>query len=271
MAVPAFSRMTTLLLRIFFIVALTIGIMIVVLKLLERSGDPLRQGIESYLAQTTHSQVYVRSLTRPRFFPTIDLTIEDVIFSDPQDVEKKRATAERIEFAIPFLNMMIGRQAFEKLALTNLVIEKDVLWPRQLHVEKAAVIPGGPARLQAKGAYGAAPFLFQLDLEQRGDNPVLYTLPNHTPFLLTTGTITARGMFDSGAEGVMLKDVMLEETGGAGNKSYGPQSFFIVQNQQFIKNNPVSCLMDQAQDLKLTDTHPCATLFRQNTPAEGQE
>jgi hypothetical protein len=253
------SKTGTILFRIALALAIMAGAMIATLKLLETSGEPLREGFQSYLAQVTHSRVYVTALPNPKFFPDVHVTAQNMVFSDMEDPKKKLANVDLMEFSIPFVNLLISRQEFESFTIGNLTIEKDVVLPRQLHIEKAAV-ENGPvsAVMKATGKYGAEALTATIDLTKHEGTPVYYSLPHHTPFEFILGDITLKGEIDSVRDNLTLQNVVM--TGKNGGK-YGPAKFPVMKKQEFVKDNPVSCLLDQKTDLKLTDAHPCAKIF----------
>lgn len=253
------SKGATIAFRIALVVAIMAGAMIATLKLLETAGEPLREGVQSYLAQLTHSRVYVTALPDPQFFPDVRMKIQNTVFSDIEDPKKKLASVDAIEFSIPFINLLIGRQAFENFNLENLEIARDVLLPRALTITKAS-LEKEKSVLTMTGKYGAAPLSGQIDLIRRDGDTVYYSLPPHTPFTMTIGDAVIAGDMHSEKEALKLQNVTMSGKGGA---KYGPAEFYIVKNQQFIKDNPISCLMDQKADLKLTSSHPCAKLFEQ--------
>jgi hypothetical protein len=255
------SRSGILIFRIGLVLALVAIVLIGTLKVLERTGEPLRQGIQKYIADVTHSRVYVAELPDPEFFPNVHITVQGVIFSDMDSPEKKLAEAGKIEFSIPFVNLMIGRQAFETLRVENLSIEKNVILPQSLTITKMDIMPGTSPALKAVGTYGTQPLDMHVDLMQRPGTPVYYTLPLRTGVGLTLGPASVEGVMDSTASELTLQETVLRGKKGV---EYGPQNFFIVKNQEFIKNNPVSCLLDHYNDLRLTAGHPCVTLFQRD-------
>ena len=81
------------------------------------------------------------------------------------------------------------------------------------------------------------------------------------------GAVHIDAILDSDEQDIRLLETTLTHDGGP---TYGPQSFFIVKNQEFVKDNPVSCLLEKGGDLKLTSSHPCATLFQPSNHIEDQ-
>lgn len=262
------SRTRMIIYRIGFVIGLMALLMIGTLKMLERAGEPLREGVQSYLAQITHSRVYVTTLKDPTFFPDVHLTLENVVFTDIEEANKKLAEAEKIEFSMPFINLLIGRQAFEMLRIYNLVIEKDVAVPEKIMIESVDIEPGTLPALRLKGQRGTTPLEAHINLLARGGQPPSYTLQDHADIGVRVGGLTLGGTLDSNDTDIRLIDARLTHEGG---DSYGPQSFFIVKNQEFVKDNPVSCLLEESADLKLTPSHPCATLFKPNNSIEDQQ
>ncbi len=266
MARPSLSFGLTILLRIVFVLAILAAIMAGVLKLLERAGDPLRQGIERYIADTTQSHAYLGALPDPKIFPHVRMTMENIVLSDKGDATRKIATVESLAFSAPFLNTIIGRPDFESLAVKNIVIEKDVLFPRALRIAEGSIQREDDRPVfRMTGDLGGTAVALSLDLAQKGDHPPRYILPPGGRVTYDQGSAHVEGVLQPGPDGLMLQGAILRAEGG---QSYGPKDFFLLKNQVFVKDNPVSCLMGLDRDLTLTDTHPCAMLFDGNDKKE---
>lgn len=266
---PSLSRSFTLILRILFILMIVGGLMVTSLKLLERAGDPLRQGVERYIADATKSHAYLTALPDPKIFPDMRLTMERIIISDKNDATKKIATVESAGFAVPFLSTLIGRPVFEAFTIKNLAIEKDVIFPRALHVVEGNIDGNAQdAVYRLKGSLGDTPVSLAFDLLRKHENPARYTVPSDGGFIYEQGAVRVAGTYRPSREGLRLEDVVMGMEGGP---SYGPKDFFLLQNQSFVKDNPISCLMAQPHDSRLTDTHPCAMLFDHDNKEENAE
>lgn len=264
---PSLSGGMTIILRILFVLMLLAGMMAGVLKLLERAGDPLRQGIERYIADTTQSHAYLAALPDPKIFPHVRMKLEGIILSDKNDATKKIATVESIAFSSPFVQTIIGRPIFETVAIKNIAIEKGVLVPRALHIDEGAILPGDKPVFRITGDLGGTDVSLTLDLERKGSNPPRYILQPGGAMMYQQGDISVDGSFLPAPGGLKLAGAVLHDKNG---QSYGPKDFFLLQNQGFVKDNPVSCLIGLERDSKLTGTHPCAMLFDGNDKKEEQ-
>lgn len=263
MARPSFSGALTISMRIIFVLLITGAVMAGVLKLLERAGDPLRQGIEGYIADLTKNHAYLSALPDPKLIPNVRMTLEGLVISRHDDATQKMASVESIHFSLPFINTLIARPVFETVAIKNAVIEKDVLFARRLHIAQGVIEAeeGTDPVFHLSGDLGGTAASLVLGLESKGRTPPRYTLPKESAMTYRQGDITVHGTLQSMRGGLRLTGMVMQDESG---KTYGPQDFFLLQNQSFVKDNPISCLMGLPRDSKLTDTHPCAMLFKRN-------
>lgn len=265
MARPALSKGLTLFLRIMFALVVACLVMAGVLKLLERTGDPLRQGIERAVADMTQSHVYLESLPNPKFFPDIHLTLKNIAVSDSADATKRLGSVDSVEFSVPFIGTLIGSPSFKIFTINDLRIEKDIFFPRMMMIDLATIEPSVPTPVfMTMGTLGDTPFSLRLDVEEKGGR---YRLGREARAVFTLGGVVVSGMLTATRDGLLLKAAEMK---GDGGQAFGPADFFILQNQSFVKDNPVRCLLDQPADLKLTPAHPCATLFNQVTKEDTE-
>ncbi len=266
---PSISRVTTIILRMVFILALVAGLMIGSLKLLERSGEPLRQGVERFIAESTQSHAYLKEMKDPKFFPDIDMTLKGIVLSARGDATKKTASIESVELASPFIGTIIGRPMFEKLSVENAVIEKETVFPRALHIKQGRIIDeGNKPLLSFSGTLGKTPVSLQIDMQREGNNPPRYTLLPGAPTVYIQGDIKVEGALTARREGTMLENAVMSDKSGG---KWGPENFILLKNQGFVKDNPISCLMGLETDSRLTQAHPCATLFDQSDTEEKKQ
>lgn len=268
MAYPRLSRGLTIFMRILFAIMIAAVVMMGVLRLLARTGDPLRQGIERAIADMTQSHVYLEALPNPEFFPNVHLTLQNIAISDKDDATQRLGSAQEIEFSVPFLRAASGFTRFTIFRLKDIRVEKGVLFPRALRVADGRIDTTGPAPVLAlTGALGDAPAQMRVDLSGSDGKTPSYIIPPDAGVVVTLGRAVVEGKLTNSPDGLMLKDTVLKGDGA----TYGPQDFFILKNQQFVKDNPVSCLMDQEADSRLTQAHPCATLFDRETVENTEE
>lgn len=260
------KRAAGIVFKIALVLALTAAVMVGMLKVLETSGDPLRQGIERYLADATNSHAYLTELSDPAFFPDVRITMKGVALSDRADPEKKRASADSVTFSMPFLNILGGNKAVEDIRIENLAIEKGVITAEKIRLDFAGIDKdAAPPVLTARGTYGGRALSVTVDLTERQDGARrFYRLPPHTPYIMKLGSATLQGTVDSARDGVYLRDSVLSGIKGG---NLGPQSFLLVKDGEFVNDNPVFCLLDHG-DAKGGRAHPCARLFTEEKDAK---
>lgn len=112
--------------RLAVILAVLACVVIIVLKIIERSPGQLQVGFESYLTQAVGYPADIGTLHRVTFFPDFSLDMEDVRFWPIDNPDGRVISAARVAVRTPFWSLMIGRPRFEELRVDNAMIDKAV-------------------------------------------------------------------------------------------------------------------------------------------------
>ncbi|MBN8520719.1 MAG: hypothetical protein J0L77_02320 [Alphaproteobacteria bacterium] len=257
-----------ILFRIGCVIALVLGLMYGTLKLVERSKDPLRQGIEQYLAETTNMFVSIDSLNEVTFFPRIRFDLRNIMMRQNTDQDTLQVKIESLDIAMPFWQLVWGQSAFEALSLKNIFIKKDIWFPYDLvltHVQVEHDLKTERPVLRAEGAYGgkSASFYLELESKPKSEESFLYYIRTGKPLSLTLGDKVLSGLYNIHDQKIMLSQATLSGNG----KTYGPADVVFKQPGR-DQTDVLSCLLNQSPVLSLKDTHPCVHFFKPETEVQ---
>ncbi len=251
-----------ILFRIGCVVTLILGLMYGTLKLVERSKDPLRQGIEQYLAETTNMFVSIDSLNEVTFFPRIRFDLRNIVMRQSADRDDVQIKIDSLGIAMPFWQLVWGQSAFEILQFKNVFIKKDIWVPYDLILSDIQAEQDPKTEksvLRAEGTYGGKKVLFYLELESKrqSESKILYYIRTGKPLSLTIGDKVLSGLYDIHDKKIMLTQATLTGQG----KTYGPADVVFTQSGQ-DQESVLPCILAQSPNMPLKDSYPCTRFFK---------
>lgn len=245
--------------RTVIILVVMAGLLIVSLKLLGRSGEALKEGVENFMSETSGMKAQIGALSQSEFFPNVHISMQDVIFSDFIGLEKEKMKIESLSFSMPFYTFLLGNHAAEFFSLKGFESKKEVLTPHSFIIDKGQIEveqETSKSYLSFSGKYAGEPLRVSIEAVSRSSysGKTLYRIADISAISLTMGDIVLEGTLGGGEGGAILKSALMRAKG----KNWGPEDIQIKGEE-----NLFSCLLETAGALKQTEKK-CTKYFRDN-------
>lgn len=253
-----------ILIRTVIVLSVVAGLGIVSLKLLGRSGEPLKEGIENFMSETSGMKAHIGEMSQSDFFPDVHISMQDINFFDLQDAGSRQMKIDSLSFSIPFYTFLLGNHAAEFFSLKGLEAQEKALTPYALtldkgiiEVEKETLAP----YFSFSGQYAGKPLFARIGAVSKSsyNGKILYRVSDISTISLTIGDIMLEGTLRGSENGPVLEGaVMKAMKGEKPEKSWGPQTIRIQREDHLF-----SCLLETAGDLKQTEKQ-CTKYFKDN-------
>jgi len=155
--------------RRLFKVSLVFGLLIfvslMVLSALGGQHEALKLGVEDYLSQSTQSRAEIGTFDNLTFFPNMKFDAGNITLTRG---DGRVARLERIEFSMPFWDMIFSRSRMEYFTISGLDLAPRFVTEKQLVLDHAALAPdmgNGLAGLLVEGRYGDDPLAAQIEMD----------------------------------------------------------------------------------------------------------
>lgn len=233
----------------FPIILLVLGLIFyMTLKIVERYPIPLREGLEQYLSSSFGVSASIGTLEKFAFVPNIDIDLGDVTLHRNNNAAKIDLKVERVKVSIPFWAAFFGKSKFKTLDIQNVVSGKDIVLPRAFNFKSITIIDEeGPKQygsfLVATGTYAAQNFNFEAQIQKQGSN---YSITSNVPFALIMGDTKLTGTINRNLRNMTMTNTMFEIKG----KKDILGDYVLAQSNAYTKNNPLYCLMVEANGEK---------------------
>lgn len=226
------------------IVLIFVAILIAALKMAERYPEPLRQGFEQHLSQSTGTNATIGQMEKFTFFPNIHIRIRDLTMHNRSNAAIIDAQAEYIDLAAPLWSLFSGNNRLKVLSVKNFRAEKGLVTPQAIEIETAHIVDkNGPDQygsfIVIKGRYAGRLTHFEAEIEKKQNN---YLVPKQMSFSLTVGSLTLNSLLDKGFMDVMLKNTVFSVEG----RQSPAHDYILVKSGEYTKNNPLSCMIEKA-------------------------
>ncbi|MCB1529652.1 MAG: hypothetical protein H6853_03410 [Rhodospirillales bacterium] len=244
------------------VLAVVTGLGIFSLKILGRSGAPLKEGIENFMSETSGMKAHIGELSQSEFFPDVHISMQDIDFFDPRDAENRQMKIDSLSFSIPFYTFLLGNHAAEFFSLKGLEAQEEALTPHALTLDKGTIEVEKETQVpyfSFSGQYAGKPLLARVGAVSRSNynGKTLYRISDISTIFLTIGDIMLEGTLRGSENGPVLGEaVMKSKTGATPEKSWGPETIGIKR-----EDNLFSCLFETAGDLKQTEKQ-CTKYFK---------
>lgn len=197
--------------RFVLLLAFVCGVMIGVLKLAEKSGGPLREGLESHFSQLTGQDAVIGELKDITFFPDVRFDIRNLKFHAPGNPDTVTMSVAEMELAMPLWRMLFGPSAVKIFRIKDLRADAGVLTPRALRIDTLAIGAYGPEdegkyALQGQGAYGPDAVSVHVPVDRTRD---LYKLARRGRVDVSVGNLKLRASVDRKRRKTVLDDLEL--------------------------------------------------------------
>lgn len=231
------------LVRLPFVLILSVLCLIGVLKLVEGHPEALKQGLEEFFSGATQTRVTIGTVDKAVFFPSIDIEMNDMTFHDASNVALIPLTIKKLDVKFPFSSIFFNKGRFEGIFIENMRAQSGFLYPHQLYIEKMSVVAkDGPEQygdfIVANGTYRQQPMMLEVKVEKTKKG---YQIPHSMPFSLTIGDYALNAQYDN-TKRAKLTNVVLSK----GELSSKAATYELIQDKQYNKNNPLSCLIDES-------------------------
>lgn len=149
-------------LKITFIAAIFLFVILTVLANVGGNSDALKQGVEQFASEQLHRPVQIGTFNEMQFFPDIRIDVADVTVSD--SAENKDPVIELGSFvvSIGFFDVAFSTGRIKEMDIQGLKIMQGIYTESAIALDYLRIDDGA---LRFKGGYGNAPFEGALKLE----------------------------------------------------------------------------------------------------------
>lgn len=219
--------------RLIFVVLIMGGMGYGVLKLAERSKEPIRQGLQDYLSQATGHVAEITDMKHVALVPNVVFDMEGILV---RDGDATLASVRRMRIAVPLVNVFFGKQDYLGFEIETLEAASGYILPKKLTLDYAGISDSKkgefPPVFLIKGTYNALPVHITAEIDRktsRGGASV-YRLKKKYPMTFKFGGLAVEGMYVQGDNGSpALENVHFDYKGqkgtfdlaGLGRKSPG--------------------------------------------------
>ncbi len=229
-----------------------VAIMALSLKLVERYPEPLKEGIEQFLSDTTKTKATIATVNSMKFVPALDIDLEDITFHDQQNAALVNISIEHLKLKFPFLNLIIGGNSLDHLMIKNLKASAGMITPRDLFIAQATIVDReGPDQygsfLVASGEYNNEPITLELKLEKLDKG---YKVPRNLMLALNVGNYQLDTQMSKGGSKVKLKNAIFKKS----DISSQSTEYTFMEKGEYNQDNPLWCIIE-AQSLRDCDIY----------------
>ncbi len=212
------QKATRWMIRIGMVIGVLCLVLIGVLKAVESSKEPLRQGLQDYLSQVTGHRAEITDLKEVHLFPNVHFHATGLVVRDTADPKKIIMTAKDGIVETPFWRMFMGVTGYHEFSVSDLTASADYFLPARLEIDKLAIgnnqnavsaKDAGLLRLQ--GRYNTHPLDVSLSMKRRGEgDKFLYSISNSAAFTFTLGILKAQARIERGWTHTEIKNLSFE-------------------------------------------------------------
>jgi hypothetical protein len=206
---PAFSTLTTWLVRILLGIVILIGIAFLVLSVLGGTSDSHKAGLEQAFSDALKADIRIGTLREFNIVPVLSLRAEQLrgIYPDSGN----EFMADRFAVAFRFTDLLTGRNRLADFEIDNLRFSKDSALDFSL--ARIAIAPGPAPALAGSGRFEGRDLNFALPLTGAGTPPT-YILDASRPATGRFGAL-ALSSADAGKPGAtgMLERIAIASEG----------------------------------------------------------
>ncbi len=235
------KRLKFLLVKLPIILGIILAILAAALKLVERHPDPLREGFEQYLSETTNTNAKIGVLNKISFIPNFDIDIANLTLHSRNNAAITNMEAEQVQLVLPLSALLLNSGKLKNIEITNMRMDEELFTPKELKIDRAYIYDDSEEapKFTAVGQYNDKTLTFEAQLEKGLDH---YTIAPKVPFMLKIGDMTLQAFLDKGLTQVDLKEAVYSRD----TVSSAPQDYPLIQSEDYIKDNPLSCMIEKA-------------------------
>lgn len=239
------------LVRLPFVLILSVLCLVGALKLVEGHPDALQKGLEEFFSGATQTRTTIGTVDEVAFFPSIDVQMNDITFHDMENAALIPLTIKTLDLKFPFSSVFVNSGKFEDILIEGFRSQEGFLYAHELYIEKMTTVSKeGPDQygsfIVANGTYRQHPMTLEVKVEKTEKG---YKIPRSIPFSLTNGDYALNAQYDNKRH-AKLTDAVLSK----GKLSSKAMTYELIQKKQYNKNNPLSCLIE-AEDLAECDNY----------------
>ena len=215
-------------------------ILIGALKLVEGYPDPLKQGFERYISDSTGRSATIGKLEQVKFFPNFIIDANSITIHNGSNAAIIDVEVENFYVSSPLASMFGGFAKFNDLKVKNLTALENVFGPQKIKVDTAEiVVKDGPDQygsfLSIVGKIGDKDASILAELEA---GKYSYKVPSKLPFSFKVDDYEVNAIQQRNFRSVTLENVVLKN----GDRQSEAKTFLFSGNGATQKDNPVACL-----------------------------
>jgi hypothetical protein len=258
---PRWQRLLRFLLIKLPLLIFIIGlVMVLALKMVERYPNPLREGFEEYLSESSGTNVSLGKMEEFAFIPDLHLKASGVTYHARGNAANVLLSVEEAELSAPFVSVFFSLNQLNTVSVSNLEAKEGFLLPKALTIETMDIVQkDGPEQygsfLTARGTYSGQDMFLEAELQNEDEH---YTVPQLVPFSLTIGDATLGAGFYKGRNTLELKNAVYR----TGDFESEAGDYVLVKSGEYIKKNPLQCMLEQP------GSEECQTQYKDGTNQE---
>lgn len=218
--------------RIATVIVVLILLVIGVLKLAERSEEPLRLGVQDFLSKLTGGQAEITEMPKSELFPEIIFHVKGVVVREQEKKDKSLITAEDGYLAIDFWRSFLGFSRFNAFEIRNLKISSGYLFPAKMDLVFAGISDPPPHEISPvlllEGAYNKLPLMVTIEMRRHGQEKPKYDFGKVVPMTFKLGTLEASAYMERKFDSVGFEKITAVR---------GPHKAIFAMTE--IKNDPL--------------------------------
>lgn len=190
-----------------------------VLSFAERSKEPIRLGIQDFLAQASGHPAEVTDMVTVKLTPNIIFRMKGIVIRDKDDRGKSLLKADHAYLSVPLVNMFFGIRSYLGFEIGKLEVASGFFLPKKLALDFTGISdPSGGEKspqFMAVGKYNGQDLLLTADMlrKDRGKKPPLYRFDNSFRITAALGMLQGEGVFVRGFTDVSVKDAVFRRDG----------------------------------------------------------
>ncbi|MEM8833838.1 MAG: hypothetical protein AAGB32_04780 [Pseudomonadota bacterium] len=226
----------------FPIICIILGIVFVgALKMVERFPEPLKQGFEQYLSETTQTNASIEKIESFAFIPDVNISFKNLKLHDRSNAANISMQADHIAMQLPFWSVFFSGSNLKNIKIENMSSENGVLLPLAMDgVDLSIVEEEGPDQfgsfIKVTGLYGGQPLEAEVQIQKAEEG---YKIPSDIPFSVKLGQSSLNGIIQKNIASIELKNAVFEKA----NQKAEAREFHLLKSGEYIINNPLSCLI----------------------------
>jgi len=204
--------------RLTLVIILMMLAMVGVLKIAEKSKDPLRLGLQDYLSEATKHTAEITELVEAKLFPNIIFAMKGIYIRDKDDPGRTLAKADTAYISLNFWSRFLGISNYEIFEIKGIETASGYVLPQKLSLNFFGITDPSPTdsppALLIDGLYNERSLLITAEMRRhRQKPPFVYDFGPLFPVSFKLGETEVRGIFSRTSKNIGFAEIELSRAG----------------------------------------------------------